>query len=348
MSSLLDGDIPTAAQWKEYTSSLQAIINGGIGNPNITDDGAQKIAYSKLDLDGSIQDSDIVGVSVLKFTSLKAIAQTSPNNTVKVQAGSFLASDRRSTIKLAVDTNSGAFANTGGAGLNRIDHLTIDDLGALVINQGDAEAASPVADDYNFNETPICQIFCRYNAGGSLVIRDTDNGTDSYILTDSRPAIANPYKPRLEIVRATDNVNHNTSSFVDMPNMELKWPHAKVPEAVMVFACLPLQVEDTSGTALALQAETELMYWQGTAWSSIDTKRLTLTRDAGNQPLNIEANVMHNYVRRFTVPGGDNMSGYKIRWRVTVGDLVNQFGAAVERSLMVIRFPHDPDIPTLP
>ena len=178
-----DGEILHADPLKETVNSVKIQFNGKIGNVNISSDVGEKISYSKLNVTGQIQDSDIVSVAVSKFSSLKVSAQSSPNNTVQVAAGTFIKS-----------TGSGVFSYAGGnsptfplpgVSLNRIDLLVIDDAGTLTIVSG-GEAASPVSPAYPTNKVPLAEIFVRYNAGG-VVIRNTDNSVDSYIKADARP-----------------------------------------------------------------------------------------------------------------------------------------------------------------
>jgi hypothetical protein len=178
-----DGDILFAANLKEVVNSLKAEINGNLGNVNISSSSGEKIAYSKLNLAGAIQDADIVSISVSKFSSLKVSAQGSPNNTVLVAAGTFIKSTGKGAFSYA-GGNSSTFPNPS-VGLSRIDVLVIDDAGTLSRVVG-TESGSPVTPDYPTNKVPLAEIFVRYNAGG-VVIRNTDNGTDSYIKLDARP-----------------------------------------------------------------------------------------------------------------------------------------------------------------
>jgi hypothetical protein len=178
-----DGDILFAANLKELVNLEKAQFNGKIGNVNISSLPGEKIDYSKLNLTGQIVNADIVSVDVSKFTSLKVSAQSSPNNTVLVAAGTFI-----KTSGLGVFSYAGGSSPVfplPGVGLNRIDVLVIDDAGTLSRVAG-IEAASPVAPAYPINKIPLAEIFVRYNAGG-VVIRNTDNAVDSYIKVDARP-----------------------------------------------------------------------------------------------------------------------------------------------------------------
>jgi hypothetical protein len=178
-----NGQILFAEDLKEEVNLVKAQFNGKIGNVNISSSPSEKISASKLDLAGAIVDADIVSISVSKFSSLKVSAQSSPNNTVAVAAGTFIKS-----------TGLGVFSYAGGnsptfplpsVATNRIDLLVIDDAGTLSRVVG-TEAASPVPPDYPTNKVPLAEIYVRYNAGG-VVIRETDNGVDSYIKIDARP-----------------------------------------------------------------------------------------------------------------------------------------------------------------
>jgi hypothetical protein len=188
ITGMNDGDIIFAGDLKALTTSLETLLNGGLGNANVSAEVAQKIAYAKLNLAASILNSDIVSVDVSKFTTLKVTAQDpAPNDTVAVAAGKYTSLDGTATREYA-GGNSGAFANPT-VGNNRIDVLTIDDAGALAITAG-AEGASPVAPIYPVGKIPLAEVFIRYNASGNPVIRDTDNSIDSYISVDARSLLS--------------------------------------------------------------------------------------------------------------------------------------------------------------
>jgi hypothetical protein len=180
-----DGDPLVAKDLKDLVASLQAHLNGNVGNPNINTalDPGEKIAYAKLDLAGQIQSGDIVGILFSTFTTLKAKAQSSPNNTVAVQAGTYLSLNGLAT-RIYAGGNSGAFANTSGAGQNRIDVLSIDDAGVLSITAG-VEAGAPVAPSYPTTKVPIAEIYIRFSGTG-VVIKDADDLVNSYIKLDAR------------------------------------------------------------------------------------------------------------------------------------------------------------------
>jgi hypothetical protein len=188
--ALNDGDPLIAKVLKDLVASLQAHLNGNVGNPNINTalDPGEDIDYDKLNLTGKIQAGDIAsgGFSLASIGTLKAKAQASPNNTVAVQAGTYLSLSGLAT-RVYAGGNSGAFANTSGAGQNRIDVLMIDDAGALSITAG-AEGGAPVAPNYPTTKVPIAEVYIRFSGTG-VVIKDADDTINSYIKTDARNLI---------------------------------------------------------------------------------------------------------------------------------------------------------------
>ncbi len=199
ITGLVDGQTVTSAHMKDLAAAVESWANGDIGDPNITDDPAQKIARAKLALTGAIVDSDIVSISASKISTLQATAQSTPGNTLAVAAGNYLSLDAKK-LKTYAGGNSPAFANPSGGGLARIDILTISDSGTLAITQG-IEGASPATPDHPADLIPIAEVYVRFNAGG-VTIRATDNGTDSYIKADSRPLISNPFLADDSVTRA--------------------------------------------------------------------------------------------------------------------------------------------------
>jgi hypothetical protein len=183
--ALNDGDPLVAKTLKDLVASLQAFLNGEIGNVNILEplDPTDKIEYEKLDLAGKIQASDIVGISFSSFTSLQVKAQLAPNNTVQVLPGNYLSLDGTQT-RFYAGGNSAAFPNTSGVGMNRIDVLSITDGGVLGISPG-IEGGAPVPPAYPTEVIPLAEIYIRYSATG-VVIKDADDLTNSYISRDAR------------------------------------------------------------------------------------------------------------------------------------------------------------------
>jgi hypothetical protein len=188
-----DGNPLTAAELNATSNTLMS-WSTQLDNSNVAENA--DIDEDKLLLQGSgcgratgvgcVDDADIFDVGVDKFTGLRCAAQATPDNTVLVAAGAYPASDGLSTKTYAGGT-SPVFPNTGGAGINRIDVLTINDGGTLAITAG-VEGPSPSVPNYPTGVVPLCEVYIRYNAA-AIVIKDADDSTNSYIQQDARPII---------------------------------------------------------------------------------------------------------------------------------------------------------------
>lgn len=115
--------------------------------------------------------------------ALLASAQSTPNMTVKVEAGTVFFGTTK--VEYA-GGNSGSF--TAPATNPRIDLLYLTSAGVLTITQG-TEAGSPVAPAYPSNSVPICEVYLRV---GTTAIHDTDQTTHGYIYKDVRSFVAAP------------------------------------------------------------------------------------------------------------------------------------------------------------
>lgn len=111
--------------------------------------------------------------------SLRVEAQSTPDTTVKVKAGTALFS-RKTFVEIS-DTNSTgvAVAVTNP----RIDVVSLTSTGGITITQG-TEAASPSRPSIPNGEIALADIYIRTGTG--LVIKDTDDSTNNYIRQDMR------------------------------------------------------------------------------------------------------------------------------------------------------------------
>ena len=115
---------------------------------------------------------------------LLAHEQSSPNMTVKVEDGvAYIGATR------VVYAGGNSPTMTAPSANPRIDLITIDSAGTIAVVNG-AEAASPSVPAYPANKLVICEIYHRVS---STQIRDTDQGSNSYIQRDVRPFLGGAY-----------------------------------------------------------------------------------------------------------------------------------------------------------
>ena len=346
-----NGDILYAENLKELVNLEKGQFNGKIGNVNISSLPGEKIAYSKLDLDGSVVDGDIVSVSVTKFSSLKATAQTSPNNTVQVAAGNYSATDAKST-KVFAGGNSPAFAAVVGVGNARIDVLVIDDAGTLSIVSG-VEAVSPVAPDYPNDKIAICEVYVRYNLGG--VIKDTDDTVNAYIKLDARAFIKNPGLVAGSVgydtiaqggaagfrdIKVGTDIGDPGTSFVTMTNMERTFASPLSFQGYLVHFQAPITIRQAAANFFPA-AEIRLMVSvDGGAYSEVVRTMLDFQNDVAVGAGDFERTIPVSLVGFHANGVAPTSTAFKIEWR-RVGALgtptIEQRGAAIaHRQLMFI------------
>lgn len=108
--------------------------------------------------------------------------QTSPNTTVRVEAGQHIKSDGSGAIIVGSAANSGSFAVVTVAGKARYDLLNIDDSGVLQILQGSEVTApgTPLTDAPTFPTDALPIAIVKVDEDATVVVNDTD-------ITDVRP-----------------------------------------------------------------------------------------------------------------------------------------------------------------
>jgi hypothetical protein len=349
-----------AKDLKDLISSLQAHLNGNVGNTNINTalDPSERIAYAKLLLSGALQDADIAAVSIGKFTTLKAKAQTVPNNTVIVQAGTFVKLNGLGS-KVYAGGNSGAFGNTSGVGMDRIDILSIDDAGTLVITAG-VEGGAPTAPSYPVDRLPICEVYIRYNAS-AVAILDASNGIDSYIKVDARAIINYPWLADGAVTRAklasggasgawfangTTDLSDPGTAFVDMTDMLVPDKFAAgsgswdTGNRLLITFNGVIELAQGTGSANFPMAEVRLMYngdggsFTEKARTCIDLRRwVSGTTFMPSGPV-----VFPVCLSCLFAPGIWTQVGFKVQWARTNGatagtPTIRQLGATYNRQL---------------
>ena len=135
---------------------------------------------------GCVDDVDIFGVGISKFTGMRCTAQATPDTTVLVGSGNYYKSNGLATLTYAGGT-SPAFPDGLSGGQERLDVLVIDDAGVLTIEAGAASTPPGIAPNYPEGKTPLCDVLIR---PGFTQIKDADDAVQGYIKTDARPLLA--------------------------------------------------------------------------------------------------------------------------------------------------------------
>jgi hypothetical protein len=117
-----------------------------------------------------------------KSSQFLASQQTTPNMTLKVEAGTIIING---TLLKYNGGNSPTF--TAPTSNPRIDLLALNSSGTLEIIQG-TESATPSPPSYPTDKFVICEVYHRV---GETSIKDEDDGTNGYIYRDSRAYVAN-------------------------------------------------------------------------------------------------------------------------------------------------------------
>jgi len=347
-----DGDILFAANLKEVVNSIKAQFNGKIGNVNFSVLVGEKLAYSKLLLTGSIVDGDIASVSVTKFSSMKATAQASPNNTVLVAAGNYASTDSLST-KVFTGGSSPAFAAVVGVGNARIDVLSINDAGTLSITAG-VEAVSPVAPDYPNDKISICEVYVRYNVSG-VVIKDTDDTVNAYIKLDARAFIKNPGlvagsvgydtitqggAAGIRDIKVGTDIGDPGTSFVTMTNMERTFASPLSFQGYLVHFQAPITIRQAAANTWPA-AEIRLMVSvDAAAYTEVVRTMLDFQNDVAVGVGDFERTIPVSLVGFHANGVSPTSTAFKIEWR-RIGaagtPTIEQRGAAIaQRQLMFI------------
>jgi hypothetical protein len=111
------------------------------------------------------------------YPELKVVAQSTPDMTVKVQAGAGLVDDQPACLETAFDTEAFVAPTVN----DRIDLVELDQDGEVMVKEG-TEGSPPTPPSGDADTMTLAEVYLR---SGMTCIKDTDDASNGYI-TDKR------------------------------------------------------------------------------------------------------------------------------------------------------------------